>query len=207
MAMQEYLMQVDGQAPLAGSNYLRPKVFNPHQGCRCGDLPFARIHYLYTAGSRKGLAIVGTRMDMEAVIKSADSAASRKTKSRGPRSREEPRPAAVRLPSRHPGAPMQLPRRRGGCASSRLDYGFQILSCSPDAHPLRSLSGSCGIEKYHLKWRITIPGSLMRVVLILGESSLPAAKTSLMQKMTLSAPHALCQSTTCVNLNHYMYPL
>ena len=32
---------------------------------------------------------------MEAVIKSAASAASRKTKSRGPRSREAPRPAAV----------------------------------------------------------------------------------------------------------------
>ena len=45
---------------------------------------------------------------MEAVIKSAASAASRKTKSREQRSREAPRPAAVRLPSRRPGASLDL---------------------------------------------------------------------------------------------------
>ena len=45
---------------------------------------------------------------MEAVIKSAASAASRKTESREPRSREAPRPAAVRLPSRRPGASLDL---------------------------------------------------------------------------------------------------
>ena len=37
------------------------------------------------------------------MIKSAASAVSRETKSRGPRSREAPRPAADRLPSRRPG--------------------------------------------------------------------------------------------------------
>ena len=66
------------------------------------------LHYFYTAGSRKGLAAVATSRDMDAVIKSADSAASRKTKSRGPRSRGAPRPAAVRLPSRRPGASLDL---------------------------------------------------------------------------------------------------
>ena len=45
---------------------------------------------------------------MEAVITSAASADSRKTKSRGPRSREAPRPAAVCLPSRLPGASLDL---------------------------------------------------------------------------------------------------
>ena len=28
--------------------------------------------------------------------------------------------------SRRPGAPMQLPSRRGGCASSRLDHGLKV---------------------------------------------------------------------------------
>ena len=45
---------------------------------------------------------------MEAVIKSAASAASRTTKSRGPISREAPRPAAVRLQSCRPGASLDL---------------------------------------------------------------------------------------------------
>ena len=45
---------------------------------------------------------------MEAVIKSTAFAASRKTKSRGPRSREAPKPAGVRLPSCRPGASLDL---------------------------------------------------------------------------------------------------
>ena len=45
---------------------------------------------------------------MEAVIKSAGSAASRKTKSRRPRSREVPRLVAIRLPSRCQGASLDL---------------------------------------------------------------------------------------------------
>ena len=56
---------------------------------------------------------------MEVVVKPAASAASRKTKSRAPRSREAPR----RPPSWSPG--FGLP---GGCASGRLDHGFQMLS-------------------------------------------------------------------------------
>ena len=47
-------------------------------------------------------------LDVEAVTKLAASAASRKTKSREPRSREAPRPAAVRLPSCRPGASLDL---------------------------------------------------------------------------------------------------
>ena len=30
-------------------------IFNPHQRCGYSDLPFARMHYFYAAGSRKGL--------------------------------------------------------------------------------------------------------------------------------------------------------
>ena len=44
------------------------------------------------------------KLNFQAVIKMAASAASRKPKSRGPRSREAPRPAAVCLLSRRPGA-------------------------------------------------------------------------------------------------------
>ena len=47
-------------------------------------------------------------MDLEAVIKSAASAASKKTKPRGPRCREALLPAAGRLPSRRPGASLDL---------------------------------------------------------------------------------------------------
>ena len=50
---------------------------------------------------------MGALRDMEAVIKLAASAASRKIKTR-PRSREAPRPAAVRLPSHRLGATLDL---------------------------------------------------------------------------------------------------
>ena len=46
----------------------------------------------------RGVGTVNPRRDLEAVIKSAASAASRKTKSSGPRSREAPRPVARALP-------------------------------------------------------------------------------------------------------------
>ena len=36
------------------------QVIHPHQRCGYSDSPFARIHYFHTAGSRKGLAVVGT---------------------------------------------------------------------------------------------------------------------------------------------------
>ena len=52
----------------------------------------------------------GLGRELEAVIKSAASAASRKTRSRGPRSREAPRPAAVRMPTRRLDAPLQIPK-------------------------------------------------------------------------------------------------
>jgi len=45
---------------------------------------------------------------MEAVIRSAASAAHRKTKSRGPRYREASQPAGVRLSSRRPDASLNL---------------------------------------------------------------------------------------------------
>ena len=65
------------------------------------------------------------------MIKSAASATSRKTKSRGPRSREAPRPAAVCLPSRpssgrFPGSWSPGFGLPGGYASSRLSHGFHI---------------------------------------------------------------------------------
>ena len=64
--------------------------------------------------------------DLQAVIKSADSAASRRTKSRGPRSRQAPRPAVVCLPSRRPGAPL---------VSGPLDFVFQEAAPAADLLP------------------------------------------------------------------------
>ena len=58
-------------------------VVSPHQKiqrCRYDDSPFARIYCFYIAGSRHGLAAVGSRREMEAVIKPAASTASRNTK-------------------------------------------------------------------------------------------------------------------------------
>ena len=67
----------------------------------------------------------------QAVIKSAASAASRKTKNQGPRSRGAQPSPVVRLPSRRPWTPLHgswslifgLP---GSCASSRLDHGLKF---------------------------------------------------------------------------------
>ena len=33
----------------------KQSLINPHQRCGYSDSPFARIHYFYTAGSRKGV--------------------------------------------------------------------------------------------------------------------------------------------------------
>ena len=93
----------------------------------------------------------------EAVIKSAASAASRKTKSRGPRSGQ----ADGGRPGRFPGSWSSGFGFPGGCASSRLDNGFQIPSRT---HACQPLSGPCGIEiLYPREWRIAISASLMRV--------------------------------------------
>ena len=77
------------------------------------DARITRFHsrgrmLFYTARSRKGLPGGDTWRDMEGMIKSAASAASRKTKLSGPRPREVPRPATVRLPSRRVGASLDL---------------------------------------------------------------------------------------------------
>ena len=65
--------------------------------------------------------------DLEAVIKSAARAASRKTKSRGPS-----RPCCPHAEPSPAGSPgfldLGLP---GGCASSRLDHSFQIQTKNP----------------------------------------------------------------------------
>ena len=37
-------------------------MFNPHQRCGYSDMPFARIHYFYTAGFRNGLEGVDNRV-------------------------------------------------------------------------------------------------------------------------------------------------
>ena len=66
-----------------------------------------------------------TPQDLAAVIKSAASAASRKTTSRGPRPREATRPL---LSGSFPGSwppGFGLP---GGCAGSQLDHGCKISS-------------------------------------------------------------------------------
>ena len=102
---------------------------------------------------------------MEAVIKSAASAASSKTKSRGRRPREVPRLAAVHLPSRRPGASLDL---------GPLDLVFleaalaaDLITASISLHvpaPGNPLSGPCSIKiMYPCEWRIAIPTSLMRV--------------------------------------------
>ena len=73
-------------------------------------------------------------MDMEAVIKSAASAASRKTKSK----RQDPgkRAATARQadggrPGRFPGSWSPGFGLPGGCTSSQLDHGFQIQNKEP----------------------------------------------------------------------------
>ena len=65
----------------------RQNVFNPHQRCGYSESPFARIYFFYTAGSRNGLERVDgkgphlkKKLNFQAVIKSAASAASPKTK-------------------------------------------------------------------------------------------------------------------------------
>ena len=54
-------------------------MFHPHQRCGDSDSPFARIHYFYTAGSRNEFGRCGytlkRKLNFQAVIKSAASAA------------------------------------------------------------------------------------------------------------------------------------
>ena len=71
--------------------------------------------------AEKGAALV-EKVNFEAAIKSAAGAAS-------PTAWElhgsAPKPSLASR-SRRPGAPMQLPSRQGGCASSRLDHGLKV---------------------------------------------------------------------------------
>ena len=65
----------------------------------------------------------------QAVIKSAASAASRKTKNQGPRSRGAPeprRPQAEPSSVGSPGSWSLIFGLHGGCASSRLDHGLKV---------------------------------------------------------------------------------
>ena len=106
-----------------------PPFVNPHQRCRYSGSPFARIHYFYTAGSRselQGVDKVLPSRDIEAVIKLAASAASRNADSRSPGDSCRPwRPQAeTSLVCSPRFLEFALPV---GCASSRLDHGFQIL--------------------------------------------------------------------------------
>ena len=82
------------------------------------------------------------RLDFLAVIKSAASPP-RRPQSRNPGESSGPPPSACRAVGRWlpwiPGFGLH-----GGCASSRLDHGFQIPLRTHDRHPL---SGSCSIEK------------------------------------------------------------
>ena len=69
-----------------------------------------------------GLVTLVRKPNFQAVIKLAASAASPTAwKLHG--SAPKPSPASR---SRRPGAPMQLPSRRGGCASSRLDHSLKV---------------------------------------------------------------------------------
>ena len=108
---------------------------NPRQRCGHSDLPFARTHYFNTAGSRKGLRAMATPRDMEVVIKSAASAASRKTKSRAPRIKGSA--PSGRCPLVEPWTGFGPP---ADFARSRLDHGFHIPSHSHGPQPL---SGPC----------------------------------------------------------------
>ena len=69
------------------------------------------------------------KLNFQAVIKSAASAASRETKNQGPRSRGAPEPRRPQAEPSSVGSPgswsliFGLP---GGCASSRLDHGLKV---------------------------------------------------------------------------------
>ena len=75
----------------------------------------------YSTGENSAVS-AASQKDVKAVIKMTASAASLKTKIQG--SIAVP---AVRMPSRCPWAPLDFDLQ-GGCASSRLDHGFQILA-------------------------------------------------------------------------------
>ena len=50
---------------------------------------------------------------------------------------------------------------KGGCASSRLDHGFQIRSHTIDGYLLQPISGPCSGEiVFSCKWAITTPACL-----------------------------------------------
>ena len=85
---------------------------------------------------------------MEAVIKSAASAASRKTKSRGPRSREAPQPAAVQLPSSRPGASPDLGPLDLVFLEAALAAGLIMASKAKQRSSPRSQNPKEGFRKY-----------------------------------------------------------
>ena len=107
-------------------------IINPHQRCRYSDLPFARKDTFLYCRVQKGVDSGGTRkkkqLNFQAMIKSAASAASPKTKIQ--ESPPQGEPSRFRCPpaeSLSAGSPGFLDFGfRGGCASSRLDHGLKV---------------------------------------------------------------------------------
>ena len=75
-----------------------------------------------------------------------------------------PRPAAGRLPSRQPNAPVPLPSRRGGCASSRLDHGFQTPSKTTKSAITRQIC----IQKINSTSENELQGQAQALNMVLG---------------------------------------
>ena len=98
--------------------------------------------------------------DLKAAIKSAGSAAAKKTEIQRPIQRSQQ--TTARNPDGAAGwAPPLDYDLPGGCTSSRLHYVFHIPTRSHGRHPL---SGPFSIDIiYPRKWQIAIPLSLMRV--------------------------------------------
>ena len=106
----------------------RWQIISSHTKFRLGEF-FKLLIILYFCCGQDGILRPDTKLlwkklklNFQAVIKSAASAAS-------PTAWElhgsAPRPSPTSR-SRRPGAAMQLPSRRGGCTSSRLDHGLKV---------------------------------------------------------------------------------
>ena len=90
--------------------------------------------------------VVFEKLNFQAVIKSAASAASRETKNQGPRSRGAPEPRRPQAEPSSVGSPgswsliFGLP---GGCASSRLDHGVKFYVKIKKNEPKMFKKGFC----------------------------------------------------------------